>query len=438
VAGDADGIVIPITASGGDQAAREIAKPTAALGSFSTQAKASSAAALNLGQATQKLGPLLNIVSSELGQLGGTTGKVVSAFDGLMMALGGAVTIKSAVVTGGAIFAVGLLAKEMAGMIRESQIAAKVLDEQTAASDRLAAASRNVALAKATNNERVFLLKQNALASEAEVDRLNSADDAAIRAAGLAAIAKREDMETAAGARGFGGRGGRSGRPREWTSAQQGMFDAAMSEGTGGRGPGLDMRSRNDLMSAASASDVDAYTKSLGGMKTAVVGGERNQLAVDRSVKQAKEVKAAWTDAATSMTDGFAGAFSALVTGGADAAAAVLAGLGDQMVAEGSRAVFSGLFQTALGNPMGPTMLAIGGAEIAFGAGLGATMQGATGGGGGSGAARPSPGQSSNDNGNGRDRGPTVINMYALNPTAETGRSIAKGLRMNERKSNKR
>jgi hypothetical protein len=69
----------------------------------------------------------------------------------------------------------------------------------------------------------------------------------------------------------------------------------------------------------------------------------------------------------------------------------------------------------------------------------GAAMGGGGGGGGGAGAGggRPTPGAASDDNG-GRERGPTVINMYALNPTAETGRSIAKGLRTSERKSNRR
>lgn len=176
----------------------------------------------------------------------------------------------------------------------------------------------------------------------------------------------------------------------------------------------------------AGRSPLGMNAESIGGIRRTGSGGN----AARQSIRDAEQLKAAWGDAYATIQGGAEEAFAALIKGNGEAAKAALAATGDRMVADGTHKLFEGLAMTVVGAPNGPAMMAIGAGEIAFGTGLGAVMQGGAGGAGGGGG-RPSAGQSRDD---ARQSGPTVINVYALNPTAETGRVIEKSTRMAGRK----
>ena len=106
----------------------------------------------------------------------------------------------------------------------------------------------------------------------------------------------------------------------------------------------------------------------------------------------------------------------------------MLSALGEQMVAQGINAMFMGAFQLATYQPSGATTIALGAAWVAAGAALGAATSGS--GPSGGAAARPTPGANGGSGGQSEQSGPTVINVYALNPTAEAGRAIDKASRM--------
>lgn len=121
-------------------------------------------------------------------------------------------------------------------------------------------------------------------------------------------------------------------------------------------------------------------------------------------------------------TQSFAKGLSSLVKGQKVAVAAILEGIGDQMVAEGTHMLFKAAAAAlipGMGIASGP-LAAVGAAEVAAGLALGATAAGAQapgGGGGGLGTARPvmSVDRSQDDR-------PIIINVQnTLAPTAEAG-----------------
>jgi hypothetical protein len=117
----------------------------------------------------------------------------------------------------------------------------------------------------------------------------------------------------------------------------------------------------------------------------------------------------------------------------------VLKGLGTQLVAAGTGHIFEGIFQSLILNPLGPEMIGIGTAEAAFGASLagvgGALGGGSRGGGGRNGFSRtaapasPTPFNVRDGSGGGLAQGSPTINVYSLNPTAETGLAIHRSLK---------
>lgn len=112
------------------------------------------------------------------------------------------------------------------------------------------------------------------------------------------------------------------------------------------------------------------------------------------------------------------------VIGQGDASKAIIAAIGDQMVAEGSKALFSGGIMLAGGNYAGgAATIALGAAEIAAGFGLGATVSAPAGGGqGGNGTpAEPSRFRQGEDR---AERTTTVINIDAMVADANAGRRI--------------
>jgi hypothetical protein len=161
--------------------------------------------------------------------------------------------------------------------------------------------------------------------------------------------------------------------------------------------------------------------------------------AADRSIDDAGRVQDAWDSAASSISDAMAGLVTDLITGGEVSTAAVMKGLGDQLVGMGVKDVFAGTARAISSygaDPSAWSLIAVGGAEIAAGVGMGAAGAAMGGGGGGGGSAgagggRPTP-QTRED---ARDSGgPTVVNVYALNPTREAGRSIEQSVRAAQRK----
>ena len=122
-------------------------------------------------------------------------------------------------------------------------------------------------------------------------------------------------------------------------------------------------------------------------------------------------------------------AFAALAKGQKVSLAEVLSGIGDTMVAEGSRWLFTGLARTFLGDPSGPGLVGIGAAEIAAGVALGAATSSSAGaaGGGGSSAVEPTRIRQPGDAG-----GTTVVSVSmptVIRPTFEDGRNVRRALR---------
>ncbi len=165
---------------------------------------------------------------------------------------------------------------------------------------------------------------------------------------------------------------------REWTSAQQGMFEAAMLEGTGGRGPvptSFDPDARS----------IDSLMRDATGGSTAndnAVSDDALDAFVDNEVAKAQAAEAAaarissaYDSAFGVVADAGVNAFAAIVTGQDVAVGALLAGVGQQLAAQGLKHVFEGGARSIASfgtDPSGPALIGIGGAEIAAGAAMGA------------------------------------------------------------------
>ena len=430
----AEGVEIPITAIGGTSAAAEILKPKRALDELGRSSETAASKAQKLSAGLGAFGGALGQIDPLLGQFGASVGRAGGAIGAMTSLIGGG----PGIAFGGAVAVIGLLGSAIRDMVKESQTAARVLDEQAAASERLTVATNNLALARATHMSGVNALTREALERERETEAFFADRQAASYQAQQEDAARQikaaEDVHFG-GPRRSGGRGGggRSSAPTLDDMMLSGGRDTSFLGNVGALDLGL---------------STDGDPRSLKGEGSSKGGGLAafdTSDAADRSIDDAGRVQEAWNSAASSISDAMAGLVTDLITGGEVSTAAVMKGLGDQLVGMGVKDVFAGTARAISSygaDPSAWSLIAVGGAEIAAGVGMGAAgaaMGGGGGGGGGAGAGggRPTPGAASDDNG-GRDRGPTVINMYALNPTAETGRSIAKGLRTSERKSNRR
>lgn len=114
----------------------------------------------------------------------------------------------------------------------------------------------------------------------------------------------------------------------------------------------------------------------------------------------------------------------------------ILEGIGDQAVAMGTMTVFDGIAKSILLDPRGPPLIGIGGAEVAFGMGLGAVgAHGAGGSASGGGKAQDNP-YGANPYSNpqspvNQNTGPTIININmptVLSPSAEDGLRVQQAL----------
>jgi len=424
----AEGVEIPITATGGSAAAAEILKPKKALDDLGKSTDSAASKAQKLSAGLGAFGGALGQIDPLLGQFGASIGRAGGAIGAMTSLIGGG----PGIAFGGAVAVIGLLASAWRDSVSDAEAAAKSADQLTKRLEDQATAAKNAATAQRE------LLREQRATRRRENDAYLSPEEAAYQSqlgdaeAGLArdraTFEKTLGMYQALGTPGAAVGGGGGGR-------RNARLDAALGEGRGG---------------TASQSEVDAIMFDLGGDQgldqflsqaagrgfgegRATIGGKGSHGVgdmKDSAIADAEAVKAAWVDAGMSIGGAFAEGFAALVTGSEKSAAAVLSNIGDQMVAEGSRAVFSGLFQTALGNPLGPTMIGIGAGEIAFGLGLGAVVQGASGSAAGGGG-RPTPQTRSDARDN---NGPSVVNVYALNPTREAGRSIEQSVRAAQRK----
>jgi hypothetical protein len=125
-------------------------------------------------------------------------------------------------------------------------------------------------------------------------------------------------------------------------------------------------------------------------------------------------------------------AFVRMAAGQKEAGLAILAGIGDQMVAEGSRFVFTGLGRLLRGDPTGGSLAALGGAEIAAGLALGAAVAPSSPGSGGGGRTGPGVTEPTRFEGTGGGGGSQtiIVNMSStLRPTYEDGRRVQEALR---------
>lgn len=433
-----EGVDIPITASGGDAAAREIAKPTESLkrymqvarqanaaekerertlASLAREAEKAAAAELRATQAREiaqiklltamnALSPVLAKVEGEWGKLAqgiGQAGNAAMAATTTLSTMGGTLASVAgpigALVGGLGLIAAAFEALDISGARAQARLTA-IWATSSSGAEREASEARYQATMMAHSEA-----EATRMLGESPEDRDRRTKEEFARYLSVYGNAEQRGESR-------GGGGGRRDDFNQFISSTAARADFSLSTEGDPRSYGL-----------AGRSPLNTMSESIGAPR-------RGSSQTSQAVKDAEQVKGAWLDAYAAIGDAGANVFAALITGGKDAATAALAATGDMLVAEGSRAVFSGLFQTALGNPLGPTMIAIGGSEIAFGMGLGAVIGGASAGGGGGGG-RPTPVSRADA---GRDAGPTVVNVYALNPTREAGRSIEQSVRAVQRK----
>lgn len=477
-----DPIVIPITATGGSSAAAELEKPARAMDGLTKATERATQAQLTKEQATQKLSAGLGALGGALGQIDpmlggfgasiGRAGGAIGAMTALVgggpgIAFGGAVAILG--MLGSAFRSTGDAAADATTKIEGFISALDTQIRKTAEASQAQQRVRALLAGGGTPEERAAAadITRGEIAALDRPGMFSTAGERFVYEQKLKALQERERMLSApvygageeitietgavlrpgdpgwdealratgrAPARRGGARRGPA-TPRALTRGESAIM--AMGGGPSGYGRDFGIFGQLDMESAAGGvggqRDLDAFLGEASERdgKFGAVGGERHQQYVDEMVAQAAQVKDAWQDAGSSMVDSIGGVFAAMATGGAEATQAMLAQLGDQMVASGFQKLAQGAFSTLMGNPLGPTAAAIGAAEIGFGTVLGATVSAPSVGGMGGGG-RPSPGMSGGGPAN--DNGPTVINMYSLSPTAESGRAIAKGLREQRRK----
>ena len=463
-----EAIEIPITIGGADKAAGELGKVAGGMTKLGDEAKKTGTAKLDLAGASQKLsaglgalGGSLGQVDPLLGQFGASLGRAGGAIGSMTALIGGG----PGVLFGGAVAVIGLLAsayRDSANAADEMQSSISdtisSLDAQIKKTNEAAEAQRRFNELQAGGGT---LGERSAMASLAATklanlenpglwDRMTVSDD--VRQAQIAAARRELDFYSAPtlgsgeetiiengavlrpgdpgwdaavrAATGKSPRGGGRGGAANDNGASS--LDAFLSDARGRADFGLSEDGDPRSYGLEGLKPMDAQAESIGSLTG---GGSRS--GADRSIKDAEMVKNAWGDAFSTIETGATDAFAALVQGNGEAAVAIIAQTGNQMVAEGSKAVFSGLIQAAGGNPQGLAVAALGAAEIAFGATLGATLGGASSGGGGGRAARPSSGMSRSE---ARESGPSITNVYALDPTAEAGKAVERSVRKATRK----
>lgn len=125
-------------------------------------------------------------------------------------------------------------------------------------------------------------------------------------------------------------------------------------------------------------------------------------------------------------------AFQAMAKGQKVSTRQIIGAIGDQMVAEGSRWLFTGAAKLLMGDPSGGGLIGVGTAEIAAGIAMGAA--GASGGGGArsaassGGSARPGEPTSSRRAGDSQQGGTVTVYVDAMVADADAGRRIEQAL----------
>lgn|GEM_PF-4209958 len=436
----ADALNIPITFSGGDAAAAEIRKPTQALGSLSVEAtKANDASGKlkgalgGLAESSAKMTSIFATLDQGTGVLTGTFGKAANAAAGLLGAIGAGGAMG---VAGGLVAAVGILSSAFSALNAETDRARAKLDELTKAAANSEIALARAAEASMTPAER--LRTRKAAAAAAEESAYQAEQDVA-----AAQIARdRQRFEAILSTQGTAAQRGEGGRGRR--DDFNAFISSTAARANFGLGTEGDPQEWEGAYSGAWTPEGQKFGRSGGGSKggpQALTGFDTSK-AAKAMASDADMVRDAWTDAGAAISNTMAGVVTDMITGSDMSAKAIVKGLGDQLVGMGVRDVFEGTSRAIASygaDPAATGLIAVGAAEIAAGVGMGAASTGLPGVGGGGGwvAARPGSGGTGWQDAP-RSSGPTVINMYSLNPTAETGRSISNSLRANDRKNNRR
>lgn len=486
-----EGIVIPISVKGSKEAAAAIGESANALQEFAAKAKsagssanvfakaagaqssANLANALSISKMSSAVGALTPLIGrasqtfAEFTQIGTVAGGTIRTMTSL---IGGPLGLAFGVATaaGGAFVTMLNNQKEQARLATD-QVESLTLalddyinlarkkreDEERARSIVTGEASVDV-LSGANNQllaERNKLVRQGNEALEhyrklqsagladstrgqAALQQLNylrdnvRALDAQVRATSSHIAAKAAQVAPSEGGGGRGGRGGRGGGggPRESSLDALMQRDPRDTSFLGNVGS-LDL---GDNESLDPQMTMTGLGKSEGSSKGQRAFAKASNAAARSMEADARRVQDAWGDAGSAISDTMQGVFADMVMGGEVSTAAVMKSLGTELVGLGTKNLFEGAAMAIMGNPAGASLAAIGAAEVAAGAGMGAAAKSM--GGGGGGAARPSPGMN-DGGGSGRgERGPTIINVHALNPTAETGRAIERSVRNASRK----
>jgi len=475
-----EGIEIPIRVKGAEEAVAALGRTNVKLGDMAKNANKLGADFGKLGGATSKISAGLLTMSEQAGGAGGAFAKMIQVSSGLFTAIGtGPVGLATAL--GGLAISFALSGKAAASATERIHSFNAAIDEQIAKTRQAVAErerynkimagggsgeERSAALSAALKEvgeirgrgvleslgESPMVTQRRLKTLEARIAMLQAPvlgggqetiiEEGSILRPGDAGF----DAAAAAAGRGGSGRGGGGGGKRpvdntELFARQDAQLESMLRSGSG-RGDADSSRMASDLMMfegrGSDQGGLDQFISQsarggIGDGKIDAASRGVKSSAADQMVRDAERVKDAWGDAYSTMQGGAEATFAALITGNAGAAKAALAATGDRMVADGTHKLFEGAAALVLGQPSGAALLGIGAGEIAFGTGLGAAMKGG-GGGGGGGGARPTPGAGGGGDRRHEDRGPTVINVYSMNPTAETGRAIDRSMRAAARK----
>lgn len=288
-------------------------------------------------------------------------------------------------------------------------------------------ASSNPALAT-----RIAFTREQLQATDDNIDATNRSIDAANQGLIFAKQeeSERGEIEKKANERHENARA-RQKEVREWTAAQQGMFDAAMSEGTGGSSlaGGVSANSTDDMMALAGVTDADI-----------TAGIDMFIDAEDAKAKAAEEAAHrydnAWMGALSTVTSGASASVAALMEGDAQRALSAIAGIGTSLAAQGVSHMLQGTAELALGNPGAVVAIQTGAVELATGLAWGGVMGGFSGGVGGGGssgggaqasAPRDTYSGGSNDNGGGEET--IVVNINSMLPDHRAGAAAVDAIR---------
>lgn len=345
-------------------------------------------------QALGAFGSAAAAISPEMGVLGASVSRASGVIGAMTASLGGAAGIAA----GGLVAAVGAVAYALREASKDMAAFREEVDKANAAADE-AFFERGQRYLKAQADQAAKLAQDLRLSSaEASVGGPSGASGSAGNTAALAAIAKAEKEA-------FGGSTrDPNAKPFQRPDAE---FDAVQRrEENDARIRALDDQAeayrrdqRDRELAAANESkraETDAYIEELDRRNVARQrflrqSAEEEQRNTQLTAARWEESRKAGMQVYSSISGAAAGAFAQIAAGQKVTLAAFLQSLGSQMVGEGTKFIFEGLAFTLLGNPAGPGLLAVGGAEVAAGAALaaggGAAAPSAPSGGGGAGAA---------------------------------------------------